>query len=178
MEAGRKLRRVGYFRWHQIVWKFGGIWERILLVIYAATAYVFFPLVIAWLILALLGDFVFPWEFYVTFGLALFNIPSFFDVFAVGLYNTDAWSELLRRGYFHPHDRLAAEYAAYLKTVGVGGAASRCHPVGAGLLGTFLWLGRHKHHLRHRAIPTPRPSHPGGVSYRRCICGLRLQTSL
>jgi hypothetical protein len=117
MDVGRLA---GYLRWHAIIWKFGGPTERAFFLAQVLTAYIFLPAVLAWFILT--GwDLEFSWEFYVTMGLAVSNIGAFLRVFGIAQYRADSWGELLRRGHFHPHDHIAAEFLSYLQNRGMNG---------------------------------------------------------
>jgi len=120
MDGARSAKLAGYFRWHRIIWAFGGATERAFLLLSAVTIYVFLPAAFVWFLLSGLR-LEFPWEIYVTIGLAFSNMGAFYDVFGIVLYTKDSWGELLRRGHFHPHDKAAGEYLDYLESQGMNG---------------------------------------------------------
>lgn len=114
----------GYFRWHAVVWKLGGTTERSFLLLAAVTIYLFLPVALVWFVLS--GwRLQFPWEFYVTVGLAFSNTLAFLDVFGMATYTKASWGELLRQGHFHPHDKAAGEYLSYLESHGTNGRLPR-----------------------------------------------------
>lgn len=114
--AGR-LRR--YARWHVVIWKFGGARERVLFALLCATAYVFLPATMIWMLVS--GwSFEFPWEFYVMVGIAATNILLLVDVLGIAAYTTDSLEELLRLGHFTTQNVVASEYLAYMQSHGDG----------------------------------------------------------
>ena len=106
---------VGYLRWHIIIWRFGGREERGLFALLCATLYLLLPATMIWILVS--GwSFQYPWEFYVTVGLAASNFLLLLDVLVIALYTEASWRELLHRGQFQAHQKAATEYLSYLES--------------------------------------------------------------
>lgn len=128
--ADMQRRRVGFVRWHQVVWRRGRWPERALLLMFDATI-AFLSGVAVWIFADLLssvrsgmyapGTF----EFYVIIGLAASNYGAFHNTFSVAVQDRDVWSELLRLGHFSRHEEPLA--TAYLQLFKAHGSVGRIH---------------------------------------------------
>lgn len=112
-------RGFGFVRFHKMVWRHGGPWERFFLCLFLFL-YAFLPAILAWITWGVFTS-ALPVELMISFVIALVSYGAFNDAFIAGLINSDFILDGLRLRLFTAHQRFLEETARFLSIHGEDG---------------------------------------------------------